>query len=170
MRNVKPVRVGNCALDGNHIYIQSMLNVRSDDIKGSVQQAVELENAGCEIIRAAIPDMEAVKLIPAIKSAVSIPLVADIHFDYRLALESAAAGVDKIRINPGNIGDMDRVKQVANACRSKNIPIRIGVNSGSLEKEILAKYGSPTPEALLESAMGHAALLCMNFRAAKLLH
>lgn len=159
MRNVKPVRVGNCALDGNHIYIQSMLNVRSDDIKGSVQQAVELENAGCEIIRAAIPDMEAVKLIPAIKSAVSIPLVADIHFDYRLALESAAAGVDKIRINPGNIGDMDRVKQVANACRSKNIPIRIGVNSGSLEKEILAKYGSPTPEALLESAMGHAALL-----------
>lgn len=159
MRNVKPVRVGNCVLDGNHIYIQSMLNVRSDDIKGSVQQAVELENAGCEIIRAAIPDMEAVKLIPAIKSAVSIPLVADIHFDYRLALESAAAGVDKIRINPGNIGDMDRVKQVADACRSKNIPIRIGVNSGSLEKEILAKYGSPTPEALVESAMGHAALL-----------
>lgn len=159
MRNVKPVRMGNCVLDGNHIYIQSMLNVRSDDIKGSVQQAVELENAGCEIIRAAIPDMEAVKLIPAIKSAVSIPLVADIHFDYRLALESAAAGVDKIRINPGNIGDMDRVKQVADACRSKNIPIRIGVNSGSLEKEILAKYGSPTPEALVESAMGHAALL-----------
>lgn len=159
MRNVKPVRVGNCVLDGNHIYIQSMLNVRSDDIKGSVQQAVELENAGCEIIRAAIPDMEAVKLIPAIKSAVSIPLVADIHFDYRLALESAAAGVDKIRINPGNIGDMDRVKQVADACRSKNIPIRIGVNSGSLEKEILAKYGSPTPEALVESAMGHVALL-----------
>ena len=159
MRNVKPVRVGNCVLDGNHIYIQSMLNVRSDDIKGSVQQAVELENAGCEIIRAAIPDMEAVKLIPAIKSAVSIPLVADIHFDYRLALESAAAGVDKIRINPGNIGDMDRVKQVADACRAKNIPIRIGVNSGSLEKDILAKYGAPTPEALVESAMGHAALL-----------
>lgn len=159
MRNVKPVRVGNCVLDGNHIYIQSMLNVRSDDIKGSVQQAVELENAGCEIIRAAIPDMEAVKLIPAIKSAVSIPLVADIHFDYRLALESAVAGVDKIRINPGNIGDMDRVKQVADACRAKNIPIRIGVNSGSLEKEILAKYGAPTPEALVESAMGHAALL-----------
>lgn len=159
MRNVKPVRVGNCVLDGNHIYIQSMLNVRSDDIKGSVQQAEELENAGCEIIRAAIPDMEAVKLIPAIKSAVSIPLVADIHFDYRLALESAAAGVDKIRINPGNIGDMDRVKQVADACRAKNIPIRIGVNSGSLEKEILAKYGAPTPEALVESAMGHAALL-----------
>lgn len=159
MRNVKPVRVGDCLLDGNHIYIQSMLNMRSDDIEGSVKQAVELEKAGCEIIRAAIPDMQAVKLIPAIKSAVKIPLVADIHFDYRLALESAAAGVDKIRINPGNIGDMYRIKQVADTCRAKNIPIRIGVNSGSLEKEILAKYGSPTPEALVESAMGHAALL-----------
>lgn len=133
--------------------------MRSDDIEGSVRQAIELEKAGCEIIRAAIPDKEAVKLIPAIKSAVKIPLVADIHFDYRLALESAAAGVDKIRINPGNIGDMDRVKQVADTCRAKNIPIRIGVNSGSLEKELLAKYGSPTPEALVESAMGHAALL-----------
>lgn len=159
MRNVKPVRVGDCLLNGEHIYIQSMLNARSDDIDGSVKQAVELEKAGCEIIRAAIPDIEAVKLIPAIKSAVSIPLVADIHFDYRLALEAAAAGVDKIRINPGNIGDMDRVKQVADICRQKNIPIRIGVNSGSLEKEILAKYGSPTPEALVESAMSHAALL-----------
>ncbi|MBR0142508.1 MAG: flavodoxin-dependent (E)-4-hydroxy-3-methylbut-2-enyl-diphosphate synthase, partial [Ruminococcus sp.] len=118
-----------------------------------------LEKAGCEIIRAAIPDMQAVKLIPAIKEAVSIPLVADIHFDYKLALESVAAGIDKIRINPGNIGSMDRVKAVADACKAKNIPIRIGVNSGSLEKEILAKYGSPTPEALVESAMGHAALL-----------
>lgn len=159
MRNVKPVRVGKCVLDGQHIYIQSMLNARSDDIKGSVEQAVELEKAGCEIIRAAIPDKEAVKLIPAIKSTVSIPLVADIHFDYRLALEAAAAGVDKIRINPGNIGDMSRVKQVADTCRQKGIPIRIGVNSGSLEKELLAKYGSPTPEALVESAMSHAALL-----------
>lgn len=159
MRNVRPVTVGNCVLDGRHIYIQSMLNVRSDDIEGSVRQAVELEKAGCEIIRAAIPDKDAVKLIPAIKNAVKIPLVADIHFDYRLALEAAAAGIDKIRINPGNIGDMDRVKQVADTCRLRNIPIRIGVNSGSLEKEILAKYGSPTPEALVESAMGHAALL-----------
>lgn len=159
MRNVKPVKVGNCVLDGKHIYIQSMLNVRSDDIEGSVKQAVELEKAGCEIVRAAIPNMEAVKLIPAIKEAVNIPLVADIHFDYRLALESVAAGIDKIRINPGNIGSMDRVKAVADACKAKNIPIRIGVNSGSLEKEILAKYGSPTPEALVESAMGHAALL-----------
>lgn len=159
MRNVKPVRVGDCILDGNHIYIQSMLNVPSYDIKGSVEQAVELERAGCEIIRAAIPDMDAVKLIPAIKEAVKIPLVADIHFDYRLAVEAAAAGVDKIRINPGNIGGLDRVKAVVDACRSRDLPIRIGVNSGSLEKEILAKYGSPTPEALVESAMNHAALL-----------
>ena len=159
MRNVRPVKVGDCVLDGKHIYIQSMLNARSDDIEGSVRQAVELEKAGCEIIRAAIPNMDAVKLIPAIKEAVKIPLVADIHFDYRLALESAAAGVDKIRINPGNIGGMDRVKAVVDVCREKNIPIRIGVNSGSLEKEILAKYGSPTPEALVESAMTHAAML-----------
>lgn len=159
MRNVKPVKVGDFILDGKHIYIQSMLNARSDDIEGSVKQAVELEKAGCEIIRAAIPDMNAVKLIPAIKEAVKIPLVADIHFDYRLAIESAAAGVDKIRINPGNIGGMDRVKAVVDACRTRNLPIRIGVNSGSLEKELLAKYGSPTPEALVESAMNHAALL-----------
>lgn len=159
MRNLKPVKVGNCLFDGNHIYIQSMLNVRADDTEGNVRQALELEKAGCEIIRTAIPDMDSVRLIPAIKSAVKIPLVADIHFDYRLALESAEAGVDKIRINPGNIGDMDRVKQVADKCRSKNIPIRIGVNSGSLEKELLAKYGSPTPEALVESALNHARLL-----------
>lgn len=159
MRNVKPVKVGDFILDGKHIYIQSMLNARSDDIEGSVKQAVELEKAGCEIIRAAIPDMNAVRLIPAIKQAVKIPLVADIHFDYRLAIESAAAGVDKIRINPGNIGGMDRVKAVVDACRARNLPIRIGVNSGSLEKELLAKYGSPTPEALVESAMNHAALL-----------
>lgn len=159
MRNLHPVRVGNYVLDGKHIYIQSMLNARSDDIEGSVNQAVELEKAGCEIIRAAIPNMEAVRLILAIKEKVSIPLVADIHFDYRLALESAAAGVDKIRINPGNIGDMSKVKMVADVCREKNIPIRIGVNSGSLEKELINKYGSPTPEALVESAMNHASML-----------
>ncbi len=158
-RNVKPVRVGNCTLDGNHIYIQSMLNTRSDDIEGSVQQALSLEKAGCEIVRAAIPDMSAIALISAIKEKVSIPLVADIHFDYRLAIEAVAAGIDKIRINPGNIGGMDKVRQVVKACSSKNIPIRIGVNSGSLEKEILAKYCSPTPEALVESAMGHVRLL-----------
>jgi (E)-4-hydroxy-3-methylbut-2-enyl-diphosphate synthase len=159
MRNVRPVKVGDCVLDGKHIYIQSMLNMRSDDIEGSVRQAVELEKAGCEIIRAAIPNKEAVKLIPAIKEAVKIPLVADIHFDYKLAIESAAAGVDKIRINPGNIGGMDRVKAVVDACRARQLPIRIGVNSGSLEKELLAKYGSPTPEALVESTLNHAAML-----------
>lgn len=159
MRNVKAVSVGNCRLDGSHIYIQSMLNTRSDDIAGSVAQAVALEEAGCEIVRAAIPDQSAIALIPAIKEKISIPLVADIHFDYRLALEAVAAGIDKIRINPGNIGDIDRVRAVVRACQEKHIPIRIGVNSGSLEKEILAKYGAPTAEALVESAMGHVKLL-----------
>ena len=159
MRNVKQVKVKNLTLGDGHIYIQSMLNVSSDDIEGSVKQAVELEKAGCEIIRAAIPDKEAVALIPAIKSAVNIPLVADIHFDYRLALLAAEAGIDKIRINPGNIGDMDRVKAVADACANRNIPIRIGVNSGSVEKQLLAKYGGPTPEALAESAMNHVSML-----------
>lgn len=159
MRSVHAVKVGDCTLDGKKIYIQSMLNVPAGDIKGSVRQAVQLEKVGCEIIRAAIPDMAAVRLISAIKSAVKIPLVADIHFDYRLALESVSAGIDKIRINPGNIGDFDRVKAVADACGAENIPIRIGVNSGSLEKDILAKYGSPTAEALCESALRHAELL-----------
>lgn len=159
MRSAHTVKVGGCTLDGKKIYIQSMLNIPASDIEESVRQAVQLEKAGCEIIRAAIPDMAAVKLIPAIKSAVKIPLVADIHFDYKLALESVAAGIDKIRINPGNIGDFDKVEAVANACAEKNIPIRIGVNSGSLEKDILAKYGSPTAEALAESALRHAELL-----------
>lgn len=159
MRKLHPVKVGDLILDGSKIYIQSMLNVPAEDIEGSVKQAIELEKAGCEIVRASIPNMEAVKLIPAIKNAVSIPLVADIHFDYRIALECAAAGVDKIRINPGNIGGMDRVKAVADCCRAKNIPIRIGVNSGSLEKELLAKYGRPCAEALVESAINHASLL-----------
>ncbi len=160
MRKSRTVYAGKVPIGGgSKISVQSMLNVPSTDIVGSVRQAIELESAGCDIIRAAIPDMDAVKLIPAIKDAVHIPLVADIHFDYHLALEAAAAGIDKIRINPGNIGSDDRVKAVADACRQKNIPIRIGVNSGSLEKEILAKYGSPTPQALVESAMYHASLL-----------
>ena len=158
-RNVRPVKVGGLVLDGKKIYIQSMLNVPSTDIEGSVKQAVELEKAGCEIVRAAIPNMEAVKLIPAIKEKISIPLVADIHFDYRLAIAAAEAGIDKIRINPGNIGSMDRVKAVVKACRERNIPIRIGVNGGSLEKELRAKYGGVTAEALVESAMGHVRLL-----------
>jgi (E)-4-hydroxy-3-methylbut-2-enyl-diphosphate synthase len=136
-----------------------MLNVAAEDVEGSVAQAVALEQAGCDMVRAAIPNQEAVRLIPAIRSAVSIPLVADIHFDYRLALASIDAGIDKIRINPGNIGDAEKVRAVAAACRKKGIPIRIGVNSGSLEREILAKYGAPTPEALCESALYHASLL-----------
>lgn len=159
MRKIHSVKVGELALDGKRIYIQSMLNVPSHDIEGNVRQAKELQKAGCEIVRVSVPDMKAVKLIDAIKSEISIPLVADIHFDYKIALECAAAGVDKIRINPGNIGGIDRVKAVADACAAGNIPIRIGVNSGSLEKEILAKYGSPCAEALVESALGHAALL-----------
>ncbi len=159
LRKVKKVKVGNLLLDGSKIYIQSMLNTRSDDIEGSVQQAVRLEEAGCEIVRIAVPDMEAVKLIPAIKEKINIPLVADIHFDYRLALASADAGIDKIRINPGNIGSRDRVMQVVKKCTEKKIPIRIGVNGGSLEKDILAKYGHPTPDALVESAMRHVKIL-----------
>ncbi len=141
------------------VTVQSMLNKPAHDVEASVKQAVELEKAGCQIIRGAIPDIDAVKLIPALKEAVSVPIVADIHFDYRLAIEAVAAGVDKVRINPGNIGSDDRVKKVVEACRSRNIPIRIGVNSGSVEKEILAKYGAPTPEAMAESAMYHASLL-----------
>ena len=159
-RNCKTVYAGNLAIGGTaSISVQSMLNVPAEDITGSVRQAVALEQAGCQMVRAAIPNMEAVALIPAIKQSVSIPLVADIHFDYRLALAAVDAGVDKIRINPGNIGGKERVRAVAKACQSRGIPIRIGVNSGSLEKELLAKYGSPTPEALCESALYHASLL-----------
>ncbi|MCH5300869.1 MAG: flavodoxin-dependent (E)-4-hydroxy-3-methylbut-2-enyl-diphosphate synthase [Ruminococcus sp.] len=160
MASKKQVIAGNVKIGGGaKISVQSMLNVPADDIENSVKQAKELEQAGCEIIRAAIPNMDAIKLIPAIKNEVSIPLVADIHFDYRLALEAVNAGIDKIRINPGNIGDDSRVKAVADTCKAHNIPIRIGVNSGSLEKHILAKYGHPTPEALCESALYHASLL-----------
>ncbi|MBQ4096019.1 MAG: flavodoxin-dependent (E)-4-hydroxy-3-methylbut-2-enyl-diphosphate synthase [Oscillospiraceae bacterium] len=158
-RKCVPVKVGNLTLDGNKIYVQSMLSVNSNDVEKSVEQAVALEKAGCEIVRIAIPDMNAIKLIPAIKNEISIPLVADIHFDYKLALASAEAGIDKIRINPGNIGSMDRVREVVKACKSRNIPIRIGVNAGSLEKELLQKYGHPSPEALVESAMGHVRIL-----------
>ena len=160
MRTSKQVMVGRVPLgDGAPVTVQSMLNVPSTDIPGSVAQAKRLEAAGCQILRAAIPDMAAVALIPAIKEAVSIPLVADIHFDYKLALESVAAGVDKVRINPGNIGEDSRVQAVAKACREKGVPIRVGVNSGSVEKHILAKFGGPTPEALVESALCHVSLL-----------
>lgn len=159
-RAARKIRIGDIFIGGNEpIAVQSMLNKRSDDFVGSVAQAKELEAAGCDIIRAAVPDMAAVRLINELKNAVKIPVVADIHFDYRLALECVSAGVDKIRINPGNIGSEDRVKAVADACANADVPIRIGVNSGSVEKEILAKYGSPTPEAMAESAMYHASLL-----------
>ena len=155
----KKVKVGSLVLGGGKIYVQSMLSVPAEDIAGSVAQAKELEAAGCEIIRAAVPTVKDAALIDALKNAVGCPIVADIHFDYRIALECAAAGVDKIRINPGNIGSADRVRAVADACRIRGIPIRIGVNSGSLEKELLEKYGSPTPEALTESALNHVRLL-----------
>ena len=159
-RYSKTVYAGTLAIGGNApISVQSMLNAAADDIAGNVAQAIALEQAGCQMVRVAIPNKNAVALIPAIKEVVTIPLVADIHFDYRLALEAAAAGIDKIRINPGNIGSDDRVKAVAKVCREKNIPIRIGVNSGSVEKEILKKYGGPTPQALCESALHHASLL-----------
>ena len=155
----KKVKVGNLTLGDGHIYIQSMLNVPADDIEGNVRQAKELEAAGCEIIRTAVPDIKNVDLIYALKNAVEIPVVADIHFDYRIALECVAAGADKIRINPGNIGSPDRVKAVADACRSNNVPIRIGVNSGSVERELLKKYGGPTAQALAESASHHIRML-----------
>ena len=159
-RKSRRVKVGGLFIGGGErITVQSMLNRPASDIEGSVRQAVELEKAGCDIIRAAVPDMAAVKLIEKLKENLTVPVVADIHFDYRLALESLEVGVDKIRINPGNIGSMDRVRAVACACKARQVPIRIGVNSGSLEKELLAKYGSPCAEALAESAMNHAALL-----------
>jgi len=155
----KPVKVGNLTLDGKRVYIQSMLNEKPNNIEGNIRQAVLLEEAGCEILRVAVPSLEDVRLIPAIKEKIKIPLVADIHFDYRIALECVEAGIDKIRINPGNIGSAENVKLVANACRNKKIPIRIGVNSGSLERVLLKKYGAPTAEALVESALRHAKLL-----------
>lgn len=156
---MKKVKVGNLTLGGGKIYVQSMLSVPADNIEKSVEQAVALEKAGCEIIRAAVPHIENVPLITALKNAVSVPIVADIHFDYKIALACVEAGVDKVRINPGNIGGADKVKAVADACRKNAVPIRIGVNSGSLERELLEKYGSPTTEALVESALGHVKLL-----------
>lgn len=159
MRNVKKVKVGGLEFGNGNVYIQSMLNIPAEDIKKSVEQAKELEKAGCEIIRAAVPQVENVPLISALKNAVNVPIVADIHFDYKIALACIDAGVDKIRINPGNIGGADKVKAVADACRKNNVPIRIGVNSGSLDKEFLEKYGSPCAEALVESALNHVKML-----------
>ena len=156
----KKVYAGDVAIGGGApVSIQSMLNVKADNTEGNVEQAKRLEAAGCEIIRVSVPDKNAVKLIYALKEAVSVPIVADIHFDHRLALESVAAGVDKVRINPGNIGSDENVRLVATACKNAGVPIRIGVNSGSLEKDILAKYGAPTAEAMVESGLYHISLL-----------
>lgn len=155
---MKTVKVGDLTLGDGKIYVQSMLSIPADNIEKSVEQAVTLEKAGCEIIRAAVPRIDDVPLITALKNALSVPVVADIHFDYKIAFACVEAGVDKVRINPGNIGGADKVKAVADACRKNGVPIRIGVNSGSLERELLAKYGSPTPEALVESALGHVKL------------
>ena len=156
----KKVFAGNVAIGGGApISVQAMLCVPAHNIEGNVAQAKALEAAGCDIVRISVPDKEAVKTLAAVKESISIPVVADIHFDYKLALESVSAGVDKIRINPGNIGSEDRVKAVANACKTAGVPIRIGVNSGSLEKSILEKYGSPTPEAMVESGLYHISLL-----------
>ncbi len=156
----KRIMVGNVPVGGGApVSIQSMCNTKTDDIDATVDQILRLEAAGCEIVRVAVPDMAAARAVGRIKSRIHIPLVADIHFDHRLALECAARGVDKIRINPGNIGGEDHVRAVAAACREGRIPIRIGVNGGSLEKELLGKYGGVTARALAESAMGHAALL-----------
>lgn len=154
------VNIGGVKIGGdNPVAIQSMCNTDTRDVKATVNQIHELENAGCEIIRVAVPDKVAAKAVADIKKQIHIPLVVDIHFDYRLALECMKNGADKVRINPGNIGDRDRVKQVVEMAKEREIPIRIGVNGGSLERELLQKYGGVTADALVESAMGHVAIL-----------
>ena len=156
----KQIKIGSVAIGGGApVAIQSMCNTKTHDVEATVEQILRLEELGCEIIRVAVPDMAAAKAIGAIKSRIHIPLVSDIHFDYKLALECAEQGVDKIRINPGNIGGEDRVKAVVAVCKERKIPIRIGVNGGSLDQRLLEKYGHPTAEALVESAFEHIALL-----------
>lgn len=156
----KAIQVGGVTIGGGApISIQSMTNTRTDDVAATLSQIRTLAAAGCDIIRVAVPDMASAKAVGKIKENCSLPLVVDIHFDYKLALEAIAAGADKVRINPGNIGGADKVKLVASACRQRGIPIRIGVNGGSLEKELLAKYGRVCPEAMVESAFGHIRLL-----------
>ena len=159
-KKTREVNIGGVKIGGdNHIAIQSMCNTDTRNVEETVKQIKELENAGCEIIRVAVPDMQAAEAIKDIKRQIDIPLVADIHFDYRLALKAIDGGIDKIRINPGNIGSEDRVKQVADMAKKNGIPIRVGVNSGSLEKHLVEKYGGVTPEGLVESALGHVRLL-----------
>jgi len=156
----RTVKVGNAYIGGNNpILIQSMCNTDTRNIQATVNQILELEKEGCEIIRVAVPDMEAAKAVKKIKEKINIPLVADIHFDYRLALEVLNNGIDKLRINPGNIGDEDRIKQVVTLAKERKVPIRIGVNSGSLEREFIEKYGHVTPQGLVESALKHVQIL-----------
>lgn len=156
----KQINVGGVLIGGEApVTVQSMTNTKTENVTDTVSQIKRLEEAGCDIVRLAVPTIEAARAIYDIKCGVNIPIVADIHFDYRLAVAAAEAGADKIRINPGNIGGEDRVKAVVDVCKAKNVPIRIGVNGGSLEKSILEKYGRPTAEGMLESAMGHIRLL-----------
>ena len=157
----REVRIGNVTIGGNHpVAIQSMCNTRSSDVEATAEQIRRLTEAGCEIVRVAIPDMAAAEAIPAIRERIAIPLVGDIHFDYRLALAAIERGIDKIRINPGNIGGADRLEKVVSAAAARNIPIRVGVNSGSLEKELIEKYGGHvTAEGLVESALDKARMI-----------
>lgn len=156
----RSVQVGNLTIGGNnHVVIQSMCNTKTKNVEATIKQINALEQAGCELVRVAVFDKEDAYAIKEIKKGIHIPLVADIHFDYRLALIAIESGIDKVRINPGNIGSIEKVKAVVDACKEKHIPIRIGVNGGSLEKEILEKYGEPTPEGIVESAMKHVKIL-----------
>ena len=152
--DTKVIHIGDVAIGGNHpVAIQSMCNTKTEDVKSTVEQILRLEAAGCEIIRVAVPTMEAAAAVKEIKKQIHIPLVGDIHFDYRLAIAAVKNGIDKIRINPGNIGGADRVKAVVDECKMRNIPIRVGVNSGSLEKPLIEKYGRVTAEGIVESAL-----------------
>ena len=158
--DTKKIMVGNVQIGGNdHVVIQSMTNTKTKDITSTVRQILELEKEGCEVIRVACLDLDDAKAIKGIKEKIHIPIVADIHFDYKIALQAIESGVDKVRINPGNIGDKEKIKSVVDACKEHHIPIRIGVNSGSLEKDLLQKYGKVTAEAIVESAKRHVQIL-----------
>ncbi|MHB8157737.1 MAG: flavodoxin-dependent (E)-4-hydroxy-3-methylbut-2-enyl-diphosphate synthase [Desulfocucumaceae bacterium] len=165
----RPIKIGPVQIGGGApVSVQSMTNTDTRDVASTVAQINELAGAGCEIVRLAVPDQESAAALGAVKKQVSVPLIADIHFDYRLALRSVESGVDGLRINPGNIGGKEKVRAVVEACRERNIPIRIGVNAGSLEKDLLEKYGGPEPGAMVESALGHIRLLEeFNFREIK---
>ena len=175
--STRKIYVGGVQIGGqNRVSIQSMCNTKTKDIDSTVKQILELEKSGCEIIRVACLDIEDAKAIKSIKEKIHIPIVADIHFDYKIALQAIESGVDKIRINPGNIGDEEKVRSVVEGCKAKNIPIRIGVNAGSLEPELLEKYGKPCSDAMIESAKRHVEILenlgfydiCISLKASNL--